>query len=103
MLKSKKEEQLRQNNLDLLYVAKPKNTEPDLKCHYARKENSVFVSGADYEKKIGKTVSIENIFKHNFIITEREGMYYSVLSKLAAELCGERYLLSKFFYSKRFR
>ena len=77
--------QLRQNNLDLLYVSKIKNTDPDLKCHYARKENSVFVSGTDYEKVSGKTISMDNIFKHNFIITEREGMYYSVLSKLAAE------------------
>jgi DNA-binding transcriptional LysR family regulator len=78
-------EQLRQNNLDLLYVAKPKNTEPDLKCHYARKENSVFVSGMNYEKESGKAITIDNIFKNNFIITEREGMYYSFLSKLAAE------------------
>ena len=78
-------DQLRQNNLDLLYVSKIKNTDPDLKCHYARKENSVFVSGTDYEKVSGKTISMDNIFKHNFIITEREGMYYSVLSKLAAE------------------
>ena len=78
-------DQLRQNNLDLLYVSKIKNTDPDLKCHYARKENSVFVSGTDYEKVSGKTISMDNIFKHSFIITEREGMYYSVLSKLAAE------------------
>lgn len=78
-------EQLRQNNLDLLYVSKIKNTDPDLKCHYARKENSVFVSGTDYEKTNGKGISIDNIFKHKFIITEREGMYYSFLSKLAAE------------------
>lgn len=78
-------DQLRQNNLDLLYVSKIKNTDPDLKCYYARKENSVFVSGTDYEKVSGKTISMDNIFKHSFIITEREGMYYSVLSKLAAE------------------
>lgn len=78
-------EQLRQNNLDLLYVSKIKNTDPDLKCHYARKENSVFVSGTNYEKEIGKSISIDNIFKQNFIITEREGMYYSVLAKLASE------------------
>ena len=78
-------EQLKQNNLDLLFVSKVKNADPDLKCYYARKENSVFVSGTDYEKNNGKIISIDNIFKHNFIITEREGMYYSVLSKLAAE------------------
>lgn len=78
-------EQLKQNNLDLLFVSKVKNADPDLKCYYARKENSVFVSGTDYETISGKTISIDNIFKHNFIITEREGMYYSVLSKLAAE------------------
>jgi len=78
-------EQLRQNNLDLLFVSKARNTDPDLKCHYARKENSVFVSGIDYEKTNGEITSIDNIFKHNIIITEREGMYYSFLSKLAAE------------------
>lgn len=78
-------EQLRQNDLDLLFVAKVRNTDPDLKCHYARKENSVFVSGVDYERVNGKIISIDNIFKHNFIVTEREGMYYSFLSKLAAE------------------
>ena len=77
-------EQLRQNNLDLLFVSKIRNTAPDLRCYYARKEKSVFVSGIDYEKINGK-VTADNIFKHNFIITEREGMYYSVLSKLAAE------------------
>ncbi len=78
-------EQLRQNNLDLLYVSKIKNTDPDLKCHYARKENSAFVSGTNYEKEIGKSISIDNIFKQKFIITEREGMYYSILAKLASE------------------
>ncbi len=78
-------EQLRQNNLDLLFVSKVRNTDPDLKCHYARKENSVFVSGTGYEKANGKPISTDNIFKHNFIITEREGMYYTFLSKLAAE------------------
>lgn len=78
-------EQLRQNNLDLLFVSKVRNTDPDLKCHYARKENSVFVSGTGYEKANGKPISTDNIFKYNFIITEREGMYYTSLSKLAAE------------------
>ena len=56
-----------------------------MRTRYARKETSVFVSGIDYEKENGKIISKDNIFKHNFIITEREGMYYSFLSKLAAE------------------
>jgi len=30
-------------------------------------------------------INIKNIFKQNFIVTEREGMYYTYLSKLAAE------------------
>lgn len=67
-----------------MYVAKTKNTDPDLKCYYARRENSVFISKNEYNE-IGDDISIENIFKHKFIITEREGMYYSFLSKLAAE------------------
>ena len=78
-------EQLKHNNLDLIYVSKSKNSDPDLKCYYARKESSVFVSATDYEKISGKSIAEENIFKHNFIVTEREGMYYSTLSKLAAE------------------
>ncbi|MBQ4154312.1 MAG: LysR family transcriptional regulator [Clostridia bacterium] len=78
-------EQLRQNNLDLLFVAKARNTDPDLKCYYARKEESVFVSSPDYKSYDGKSVTTENIFKQNFIVTEREGMYYTYLSKLAAE------------------
>ena len=78
-------EQLKQNNLDLLFVSKIKNSDPDLKCYYARREHSVFVCGTNYEKEIGKNITSENIFKHNFITTEREGMYYTALSKLAAE------------------
>ena len=58
-------EQLRQNNLDLLFVSKVRNTDPDLKCYYARRENSVFISGTDYENTSGKIASLDNIFKHN--------------------------------------
>jgi len=78
-------EQLRQNDLDLLFVAKARNTDPDLKCYYARKEESVFVSSPEYSDDTGDDINIKNIFKQNFIVTEREGMYYTYLSKLAAE------------------
>ena len=78
-------EQLRQNDLDLLFVAKARNTDTDLKCYYARKEESVFVSSPTYEDMNGNNINIENIFKQNFIVTEREGMYYFYLTKLAAE------------------
>lgn len=78
-------EQLKQNNLDLLFVSKVRNTDPELKCYYARRENSVFISSMEYENVNGEIKSTDNIFKHNFITTEQEGMYYNFLSKLAAE------------------
>lgn len=77
-------EQLKQNQLDMLYLSANRNTDPDLRCHYIHKEYLVFVSSPEHPLATQSRIPFAELMKHNFLVTEREGICYGRLRELAA-------------------
>lgn len=78
-------EQLKQNQLDMLYLSANLNTEPDLCCHYVRQEHMVFLSGAEHQLAQKKKISLEEVMANDLLVTEREGICYGRLKEIAAQ------------------
>ncbi len=78
-------EQLKQNQLDMLYLSANLNTEPDLRCHYVRPEYMVFLSGAGHSMAQKKKVPLKELMSNDFLVTEREGICYGRLRELTAQ------------------
>lgn len=77
-------EELKHNQLDMVYISKTVNTEPDLICYYKRMENLVFISGAEHILAKKKNISFNELMQHNFVVTEKEGICYGRLREIAA-------------------
>ncbi len=78
-------EQLKQNQLDMLYLSANLNTEPNLTCHYVHTEHMIFISGAGHLLAKKQRISMEELMQYDFLITEREGICCGRLRELAAE------------------
>ena len=78
-------EQLKQNQLDIIYISKCKNTDSDIKCYYLKKERLVFVCPYNHALANKKSISANELFDYEFVVTEKEGICYSLLKELAAE------------------
>ena len=78
-------EQLKQNQLDMLYLSANRNTEPDLRCHYIHREQMVFMCGPEHPLANRKRIPFHELVQYNFLITEREGICYGRLRELAAQ------------------
>lgn len=78
-------EQLKQNQLDMLYLSANLNTDPDLRCHYVHQEYMVFLSGARHQLISQKKISLKELMQHDFLVTEREGICYGRLRELTAQ------------------
>ena len=78
-------EQLKQNQLDMLYLSANLNTDPDLRCHYVHREYMVFLSGAGHQLTAHKKISLKELMQHDFLVTEREGICYGRLRELTAQ------------------
>ncbi len=78
---------LKQNQLDIVYISKSLNTDPDLCCNYIRKENLVFLCGAEHNLANKKRIHLCELMTHNFLVTEHEGICYGRLCELVAQ-CG---------------
>ncbi len=78
-------EQLKQNQLDIIYISQSINTDPDLRCHYRRKEELVFLCAADHPLANEKKVTPQKLMEHDFLVTEREGICYGRLREVAAQ------------------
>ena len=76
---------LKQNQLDIVYISKSLNTDPDLHCCYSRKEDLVFLCGAEYSLAYRKGIPVSELLTHNFLVTEHEGICYGRLCELAAQ------------------
>ncbi len=74
----------KQNQLDLVYLSADLNTDPDLICLYQQPENMIFVCGAAHPLATADTVSASELFAEEFIVTERSGICFGRLRKLAA-------------------
>lgn len=78
-------EQLKQNQLDMLYLSANLNTEPDLCYHYVRREYMVFLSGARHPMATRKKIPLKELMVNDFLVTEREGICYGRLRELTAQ------------------
>lgn len=82
-------EQLKLNQLDILYLSANLNTEPDLRCYYVHPEYMVFLSGPEHVMARKQRISLEELMKHDFLVTEREGICYGRLRELTARYNAE--------------
>lgn len=78
-------EQLKHNQLDMLYLSANLNTEPDLCCYYFHQEHMVFLSSPEHVLARKQRISMEELMQHDFLVTEREGICYGRLRELTAQ------------------
>lgn len=78
-------EQLKQNQLDMLYLSANLNTEPDLRRHYVHREYMVFLAGAGHSLALRKKISLKEVLTHDFLVTEREGICCGRLRELTEQ------------------
>ena len=77
-------EELKHNELDMIYISKSLNTEQELNCYYKREEKLVFICGKDTMYSQKENITLNELFKFPFIVTEKEGICYKRLSEIAA-------------------
>ena len=80
-------QQLKQNQLDLVYLSSDLNTDRELTCCCRRQEKIVFICSPEHPFAGKKKVSREELFTEAFVVTERTGLCYGRLRALAAQ-CG---------------
>jgi len=78
-------QQLKQNRLDMVYLSADLNTDPELRCCYKRQEELVFLSNRMHPAAQMKQITPEQLLSYDFVVTERTGICYGRLQKLAAE------------------
>lgn len=77
--------QLKENQLDIVYLSAGLNTDPDLCCYYKRREHLVFVSNPRHSAVNKKKISPKELFENDFIVTERSGICYGRLREIAQQ------------------
>lgn len=77
-------EELKHNELDMIYISKSINTDPELCYYYKREEKLVFICGNENPYANRENISIKELFENPFIVTEKEGICYKRLSEIAA-------------------
>lgn len=78
-------EQLKHNQLDMLYLSANLNTEPDLCRYYVHREYMVFLGGATHSLARRKKIPLKELMTHDFLVTEREGICYGRLRELTGQ------------------
>ena len=78
-------EELKHNDLDLIYISKSINTESELNCYYKKEEKMVFLSSSKHHLARENSILASELFKNNFIVTEKEGICFKRLSEIAAK------------------
>lgn len=78
-------EQLKHNQLDMLYLSANLNTEPELRRHYVHRENIVFLSGSGHSLAQRKKIPLQELMTYDFLVTEREGICYGRLRELTEQ------------------
>lgn len=76
--------QLKQNQLDLVYLSADLNTDRELSCCCHRQEKIVFICSPEH-RFAGKRVSATELLGESFVVTERTGVCYGRLQTLAAQ------------------
>lgn len=78
-------QQLKQNQLDMVYLSSDLNTDPDLCCHYKRRERLVFICSPEHPVARRKKISVVELLAYDFVVTEHSGICCGRLRDLAAQ------------------
>lgn len=81
-------QQLKQNQLDMVYLSAGLNKDPDLHCYYKRREQLVFISSPDHPAAKQKKISVSELLSYDFVVTEHSGICYGRLQELAVQHNG---------------
>lgn len=81
-------QQLKENRLDMVYLSAGLNTDPDLRCHYKRGEQLIFVCSPEHPVAKQKKISVNELLRYDFVVTEHSGICYGRLRELAAQHNG---------------
>ena len=76
---------LKENELDIAYLSTDINTDSLFKCLYKKEEQLIFVCAPNHPAAKKKKIPPEELFCHNFAVTEKIGFCYNRLTRLAAE------------------
>jgi len=77
--------QLKQNQLDLVYLSAGLNTDPDLRCCYKRQERLIFICSPEHPVANRMRISVKELLTYDFVVTERAGICYRRLQELAQQ------------------
>lgn len=77
-------QQLRQNQLDMVYLSADLNTDPELRCLYRRREQLIFVASPQHPLANQSEISVSQLLSWDFVVTEHAGICYGRLRALAA-------------------
>lgn len=77
-------QQLRQNQLDMVYLSADLNTDPELRCLYRRREQLIFVASPQHPLANQSEISVSQLLSWDFVVTEHAGICCGRLRALAA-------------------
>lgn len=78
-------QQLKQNQLDLVYLSWDLNTDPDLHCCCKQQQQLVFLCDPKHPAAAGRSISLEKLLEYDLVATEHIGICYTRLRQLAAQ------------------
>lgn len=75
-------EQLKHNQLDMVYISQPPSTDAELSCKYIRPEKLCFICSPDYPA--ANENSVKKLMDYDFLVTEQDGICNRMLFELAS-------------------
>lgn len=74
---------LKENSLDMVYILGEDNRDPDLKSFYIKEQELIFVCGNNHPLSNKKSITADELFLEEFILTESSGFCHKTLKKMA--------------------
>lgn len=78
-------EQIKQNQLDMIYISASHNVDADLASYYKREEQLAFLCGNTHPLAHRRHIPIDELMNYEFLVTEHEGICQGRLRELAAQ------------------
>lgn len=76
---------LKQNLLDIIYISSELNCDSELQSYYKRREELIFVCEKNYPLANIKSIPLNELANHSFILTESDGFCNNKLKKYMHE------------------
>ena len=78
-------EQIKKNQLDMIYISANHNVDSDLVSYYKREEQLTFICGNTHPLARRSHILFDELMTYEFLVTEHEGICQGRLRELAAE------------------